>query len=349
MTRSRNVVSALAVLMIFSLTFTSAGAVAPADAGRGVDIDGDDPAPIYPEQWDAVFDKTPTFRFTQYDDVTKYRIKVRNFWDDSILYYTYKGTATCVDFECRMTPDIPLAGGVVTFEQPLKGEYEWTVEAKVAPGVWSKEQPYVAFGLGTAGFNSQFTIDKKGWLDRNGEWLLTSAGYLKNTGIAGEYTSTLFKKKTYETFTVEAKIKLKSATTYAPGDPNRHFGGIILFGNGTLNTEPDYPSEMNAWQKGIYVVFRNNQQAAISVYDGGANIAGTGWQSCPLIVTDGWNTIQVTEVNGTITVYVNGTEWKTYNHPFEDDSGYVGLTQYRYAADAEKMLVDWVTLKVDTP
>lgn len=36
------------------------------------------------------------------------------------------------------------------------------------------------------------------------------------------------------------------------------------------------------------------------------------------------------------------------SHPFVDEPGYIGLTQYRYAAETETMLVDWVTMKVDT-
>lgn len=348
MSRFRFAVSTFAVLMILSLSFTSAGAIPKANEGTGADFVWVEPMPYYPYE-ETIFDKTPEFRFSQYEAVTRYRIKVRNYEDQNIEYYTYKGTATCEDFECWMTPDIPLAGGVVTYQQPLKGYYEWTVEAKVAPGVWSGVQAYVPFGLGTTGFNSQFTIDKKGWLDRNGEWTLTSVGYLKNIGMAGEYTSALFKKRIYEDFTVEAKIKLKSATTYELDDLNRHYGGIILFGNGTLNTEPDYPSELNAWRKGIFIVFRNNQQAAIFIYDGGANIGGIGWKDCSSIVADGWNTIKATEADGMLTVYINGIEWETLSHPFGDDSGYVGLTQYRYAAETEKMLVDWVTLAVDTP
>jgi len=285
----------------------------------------------------------------KYETATKYRITVRNDYDESIIYYTYKGTATCVDLECWMTPDIPLAGGKVTYQDDLKGHYQWTVQAKVAPGLWTGIQDYVDFNLGTTGFNSTFTSDKKGWVDLNGDWTLTSAGYLKNNGIANEHTSTLYKKLIYGDFTIEAKIKLKSSTTYAPGDPNRHFGGIILFGNGILETDPVYLPDLNVWRNGIYVVFRNNQQARIYVVDGGVNIGGNGWQSCPSIVPDGWNTIKVTDIDDQMTVYVNGTEWWIYDHPFLEDSGYVGLTQYRYAAETEKMQVDWAKLTVDTP
>ncbi len=75
MKKFKFVVSALAVLMIVSLSFTSAGAIPPADEGIGAN-ELDDPAPIYPDLWESVFTKTPTFRFTQYNDVTKYRITV---------------------------------------------------------------------------------------------------------------------------------------------------------------------------------------------------------------------------------------------------------------------------------
>lgn len=338
MTRSRIVVSALAVLMILSLTFTSAGAVAPADAGRGVDFDWDDPASIYPEQWDTVFDKTPTFRFTQYDDVTKYRIKVRSGFDESIEYYTYKGTAKCVDFECKLTPDIPLPAGVVTFENDLKGQYQWTVEAKVDTGVWSGVQEYVDFYLGTAGFNSTFTTSKKGWIDLNGDWLLTSAGTLKNNGIPGEYTSTLYKKRIYDDFTYTVNMKLKSI------DP-RHFGGVIIDGNGQLVDT----AEKKVWSYSIYVVYRNDGTAGIFVYEDGENIGGKPFTSCPSIVPGGWNKIQVTTMGDSMEVAFNGANCLNLTHYAIENYGYVGLTQYRYDAETEKMLVDWAKLEVDTP
>lgn len=338
----------ITVVMILSFTFTSAGAVAPVDEGRGVDIEWSDPVPYYPYE-ETIFDKTPEFRFTQYTNVTRYRITVRNYEDPGIVYYTYKGTATCEDFDCWMTPDIALAGGVITFENYLKGYYEWKVEAKLAPGVWQTVDAYVPFGVATTGFDSQFTTDKKGWLDRYAQWVLTSAGYLKNIGLEKEYTSTLYKKKIYGNFKVVANIKLKSSTSYSPGDPNRHFGGIILFGDGILNTEPEFPSDDDVWTRGIYVVFRNNQQAAIFVWDGGTYLGGTGWQSCSSIIPNDWNKIKVAKVDGTITVYVNGTLWKTYDHPFNDENGYIGLTQYRYTPETETMLVDWAKLVVDVP
>lgn len=338
----------ITVVMILSFPLSVAGAVPPADEGSGVDIVWDDPIPVYPYE-ETIFDKTPEFQFSQYESATKYRIKVRNYEDQNIVYYTYIGTATCEDFECWMTPDIPLAGGVITFEKPLMGYYEWTVQAKVAPGVWTPVQSYVPFGLGVKRINSQFTSDKNGWVDRYAQWKLAPGGYLKNIGLEREYTSTLYKKKVYPNFTAEARIKLKSSTAYAPGDLNRHFGGIILFGNGMINSDPDDYNEMNVWRKGIYVVIRNNQQAAIFLWDGGTLIDGIGWQSCPSIVTNGWNTIKVTEVDGMITVFVNGTQWKTYTHPFAGEPGYLGLTQYRYTGETESMLVDWVMLKVDVP
>jgi hypothetical protein len=341
-------ITLVSIIVVLSFPLTAAVALSPAGEGSGVDV-SEDPVQIYPVNWEIVFDKTPTFRFTQYNEITKYRVTVRNAFDESIVYYTYKGNAACAGGVCELTPDVSLAGGVVTFQSDTKGMYQWTVQAKTAPGEWSGVQSYKDFLLGTPGFDSQFTLDKKGWVDRYAQWVVTSAGYLKNIGLELEYTSTLYKKHIFKDFTYEAKIKLKSSPDYVPADPNRHFGGIIIYGNGTLNTEPDFPSEMNVWRKGIYIVFRNNQQAGIFIYDGGTLIGGSGWQPCASIVANDWNRIKVVVMGETLEVYVNGTYWKTLSHPFANDSGYVGLTQYRYMPDTEKMLVDWARLEVDTP
>ncbi len=334
----------ITVVMILSSTFTSAGARPPAGEGSGTDRISD-PMQIHPELWETVFDKTPTFRFTQYEDKTVYRIKVRSAYDESVEYYTYKGTAKCWDFECELTPDIALPAGVVTYQNDMKGNYQWAVEAKVGPGLWSGVSTYVEFFLGTAGFNSTFTTDKKNWFDLNGTWALNSSGYLTNTGIPGEYTSALYKKRVYDDFTYTVKMKLKSV------DATKHFGGIIIDGSGLMFTPPEYPTEKNVFWTGTYVVYRNNQQAAIFVWEGSIISGGLPWQTCSSIVPGGWNKIKVNTEGSTIEVSFNGTPCLTYTHPaIDENSGYVALTQYRYDTTvAEKMLVDWAKLEVDTP
>ena len=329
------------ILMILTLSFTSAGAQAPADEGIGANV-LDDPAPIYPDLWESVFTKTPTFRFTQYNDVTKYRITVRNGYDENIVYYTYKGTATCWDGECKLTPDIALTGGVVTYLNDTKGYYQWTVQAKEGPGMWTPVQTFVDFMLGTSGFSSSFNVNKNNWVDANGEWLLTTKGQLKNSGITGEYTSALFKKRINDNFTYTIMMKLKSVDA-------RHFGGLIFNGNGLLYNPVSYPTEKNVWYHGIYVVYRNDQKAAIFVWQGGANTGGLPWTTCSSIVPGGWNEIEVTTEVDTMYVKINDTPCLTFTHPMVEETGYVGLTQYRYSAETEKMLVDWATLEVDTP
>lgn len=338
MRKFNSILTMVVVSMMLCFSFTNVGADAPVSEDSGAEIIMD-PAQIYPEQWDTVFDKTPKFRFTQYNEVTKYRIKVRSGYDESVDYYSYKGTAKCVDFECELTPDIPLPAGVVTYDNEVKGRYQWTVEAKEAPGVWVPASGYVDFFLGTPGFNSQFTGSKKGWVDLNGDWLLTSAGYLKNNGIPGEYTSTLYKKRIYDNFTYTARVKLKSVNP-------KHFGGVIIDGNGQLVDTP----EKKVWSYSIYVVYRNDGTAGIFVYEDGLNIGGLPFTSCSSIVPDGWNKIQVTTMGDSMEVFVNDTSCLNFTHYAIENYGYVGLTEYRYDTDlAEKMLVDWAKLEVDTP
>ena len=104
-----------------------------------------------------------------------YKIPYHSY-DETIVYYTYKGTATCWDGECELTPDIALTGGVVTYLNDTKGYYQWTVQAKEGPGMWTPVQTFVDFMLGTTGFSSSFNVNKNNWVDANGEWLLTTKG-----------------------------------------------------------------------------------------------------------------------------------------------------------------------------
>lgn len=343
MNRKKGMLTVLALLMILSLTFTSAGAIAPADEGVSPDFEFDDPEPYYPA-YEAIYDKTPTFEFSQYEDVTRYRIKVRNSEDQNITYYTYIGKAICNDY-CELTPDIRLAGGVVTFEKPLKGHYEWTVEAKLGPGLWSGVQDYVPFGLGASRISSLFTLNKNGWVDRNGTWSVTPAGLLKNKAIAGEYTSTLNSKKVLDNFTYTVRMKLKSV------DSGTHYGGVIFNGNGDLidPTDPFLLDQKQVWNWASYFLYKNNKQAAIYIWDGGSIVDGVSWRECASIIPGGWNVIEVTTENDTVYVNVNGEACMDLPHPSIADTGYIGLTQYHTSTEIETMLVDWVKLEVDTP
>lgn len=344
MTRFKFVVSALAVLMILMLSFTSAGAQAglPETATYDPDVTAD-PAPVSPVSY--TYTKLPLFQFTQYESVLKYRITVTK--EDGTPYYVYTGKADCYIEMCSMQPGIPIAGiyGLV----PGKGIYRWTVQAKTAEGTWTPPQdPRVQFAMISTGFNSSFTSNKKNWQDIEGVWNLMTAGYLKNAGILDVYTSTAHQYYIFGDFVYETRFKLKSKHVYSGTELDRQAGGIIVIG---------HPYEVlgkQIWHQGVYVLIRNDQKARIFEYahDDYIDELDTGWDPAPMIIPGGWNTIKVIVVGNNMAVYINDEYWMTFSDPVYELlawNGFVGITHYRYAAEAEQMLVDWAKLEKLNP
>ncbi len=340
MTRSRFIVSMLTVLMILSFTFTSVGAQAglPENGAVEPDVEAIDPKPIYPATY--IYDKYPAFRFTQFEDKTLYRILVQNY--DESLYYKFKGRAECDLSECRLTPTTPLTKvvGLVVGKS-----YRWRVEVKMDDGTWYGDPNWVAFARVTTRFNSTFDTHRRKWLDQIGIWKQLTIGALSNSGTIGEYTSTARHEYIYGDYAYEARIKLKSKHVYLPTDAQHQSGGIIVHG---------FPYEFvggNLWKSGINILIRNDQKARIFAYYNGEYVESldTGWVDAPMINAGGWNTIKVVEVGTNMLITINDEYWYTYTDPVKnmlEYSGYVGLIHYRFADEAEKMLVDWAKLQI---
>lgn len=341
MTRSRFFTTALAVMMILSFTLTTAGAQAEAPEAGAIEPDVliVDPDPIYPISY--IFTKSPVFRFTQYQAVTKYRITVTKF--DGTPYYTFKGNAACLESECSLTPTTSLTGkyGLVVG----KGSYRWTVQAKTGVGTWTQKQdPPQDFAVVTTGFDSQFTTDKKNWQDIYGTWTWLTKGQLKNTGKLNEYTSVAHQHYITEDFTYEARFKLKSEHDYNL-EMDHQAGGVIVAGG------PRTLVGGQIWTNGVYVLIRNDQKACIFEYWRGEFVESTAvaCETVDAIIPDGWNTLKVTVGDGYMLVSINGVYWRTYTDTAHDILAYdafVGLTHVSRADVPEKMLVDWAKLEL---
>lgn len=322
--------------LIFTLTFTSAGAQAGLPNNSPVDPEVVfHPNPISPKSY--TYTNLPVFKFTQFETVTKYKITVTK--EDGTLYYVFKGTANCFEAMCSMQPTTPVKGkyGLVSG----KGVYRWTVQAKTGVGTWSPPQdPSIQFALITTGFDSSFNTDKKNWQDIKGVWELTTNGFLKNIGVLDEYTSMAHQHYIVGDFVYETRIRLKSKHAYTGTELDRQAGGIIVIG---------HPYEFmgkQIWHQGIYVLIRNDQKARIFEYwnDEYVESTDTAWVSVPAINPDDWNTIKVVKVGGNLLVKINDVDWMTYTDPVHgllNYNGFVGLTHYRYNAENEKMQVDW--------
>jgi len=341
MTRSRVVVSMIAVLMICFSSFSSvmadsgiqqSGIVEPNPAAT-------DPNPISPKSY--TYTKYPTFLFTQYEDNIKYRIKVY-LADQATLLYKYKGNADCYLSECTLTPDIPIKGWYGLVLGKLR---YWEVEVKLDDGSWFGSGVKAQIVPMKASLYSDFNLNRNKWQDIIGTWELASGAYLKNTGVAGQNTSVAMQGYTNGDYVFETKIKLKSKHTYTGTEPDRQSGGLIINGHPYA-----FIGEKQLWHEGLYILIRNDQKARIFEYwsDDYVESLDTGWVTVTAINPNDWNTIKVVKVGGNLLVKINDEDWMTYIdtvHNLVSYGGFIGLTHYRYADETEKMLVDWANFE----
>ena len=329
----------LSTLLILAFTFSTALAGSePPVADSEVNLAAD-PNPISPIG--LIYDNTPTFKFTPYLSVSKYKITVTR--PDDSLVYIFKGDADCSPTECSLTPTTPLTGkyGLVM----RKGEYRWTVQAKTGPGAWTPPQvPAKAFAIVTTGFESTFTNDRKHWQDMNGTWTWLTKGQLLNIGTVNEYASVAHQYYIVGDYTYEAKIKLKSEHTYLTTDLEHQAGGIIVEG------APNQRIARQIWYNGVYVLIRNDRQACIYEFWNGDFVDSTAvCETVAAIKPNEWNTIKVTVVGNNMLVKINDVDWRSYTdseHSIFTYGAFVGLTHFRFATEIEKMLVDRVKLEI---
>ncbi len=104
MSRSRTSLIIVSTIMVLAFTFSTALAGnEPPVADNEVNLSAD-PNPISPIG--LIYDNTPTFKFTPYLTVLKYKITVTR--PDDSLVYIFKGDADCSPVECSLTPPLRL-------------------------------------------------------------------------------------------------------------------------------------------------------------------------------------------------------------------------------------------------
>ena len=274
-----------------------------------------------------VLSKTPKFWFTQTPGATKYKIELRYWWSDGLVY-TFKGAGDCNDIPgyCWLKPDTKLKA--YEYYNWSYGDYIWRVGAKVGTTWYYSD--YYGFGVLSKGFNSTFDLNLKKWYPINGDWFRVDPGYLKTKGSYNSYSSAMQKELFLDDYVVSARMKGKT-------DVNQ-YQGIIIGGY------PDPIWSSNVWYDGVYFIYSGNYSGVLFIRDG-VEVHWTDWYESTAWDPTGWNTMEVTVDAPDAYQKVNGlAEWGVIGFPDDIESGYIGLTHLKYITDKAPFVVDWAKL-----
>ncbi len=313
------VLTAMVVLMILSLNFTTAGAQGGEPDGQ---VDAAQPVPVFPVD-DFTFKKTPIFQFTEDPSAIKYEIKVSNY-TTGVLLYTFRGAPNCSPGGiCSLAPSYALSPAI---QSELKGYYSWVVRSKRVDGSWSPPSAPAGFVVLKKEVTSTFDALDSKWTALSCAWTVTSAGYMKTKGELFEWCNTV-EKHLFTSLVpsvgliYEVKLKRKGESD----SPNTlHFLGI-----------PD-PLVANMWNKsyewqvsyGSWTLSKRNNGTLYY-------IAGDDFDS----PYSDWIKLTVWRYGTKIHLWVNGI----YLGGFTETSftyGYMGIGMMEQDTDVSPLLVD---------
>lgn len=314
------------VLLVLSLTFTSAGAT-PEPLARGsepVSVDATPPTPVYPA-FTTIVDTTPEFQFTRLEGAGKYQIEVTNSITHMTVY-TFTGPANCDASYCYLQPATVL--GIHKFNG-TNGEYGWRVRGKVS-GYWQNWSAVSFFGVLSPGFSQNFQTDKAGWKPLTGTWEW-EPGKMKGTTDSSLLWSSTYNKVYTWDFTYQVKMKRIGDKEYAHG--------IAFWGNPVASSD-------GQWNTGVFFEYGISGGAGYyRIYKmvDGISTSLVGWTTTTAVDPNNWNTLTVVVrfpgqhyfING---VYLGYTEVET------PSSGYLGI-QFAKGEETSTLLVDRATME----
>lgn len=354
MVKSQFIMTVVVVLLILSFTISSVAADAepPLEMGA-VDEDGDlllsevptfslerpaglpnldgftlpdasveeasSPEVIYP-RYEAVYTKTPKFRFTEFPGATKYRIDVWNDITDELVY-TFKGTGNCSAGECWLKPSTSLK---IYDISGVKGQYLWRVRAKVN-GEWPPLWSQATFAVLSTGFTSTFDLNANKWLALCGEWTVVSPGYLKTKGVL-DTTASILRKELFTdgiVYEVTMKRKVEADTT------NR----VFFFG---------YPGETytgGLWEDGYVFEYTNDGHWSLIRVDDYSKTYLVEEVYTDAIIPYSWNKLTIWSHYSNIHVWVNEQYLGAYTDSTYSE-GWVGIGMFEGDAEKSPLLVD---------
>ncbi len=314
------------VMLILSLTFTSAGATGelPGRGGEPVSVDVIQPSPVYPSS-STVVDTTPEFQFTRLEGAGKYQIEVWNTIT-GFLVYTFKGPANCDASYCYLQPTTVLG---VRKLNSTNGRYKWKVRAKVS-GFWQDWSEETGFAILSPGFTQNFQTDKTGWKTLTGSWEWVPGQMKGSTDVSRPWSSTYNKTFTWD-FTYQVKMKRSGSPGYA--------SGIIFWGY------PEAGSD-GLWKDGVFFEYSDDGYYRIYRTLDGAVTSLVGWTSTTAVDTGKWNTLTVVVRFPTEHYFINGI-YLGYTEIYVPNEGYSGI-HFVKGVSTDTLLVDRATLETFT-
>lgn len=339
---SKPVLTVIVVLMVLSLTFTTVGAQGelppaedtappeliefsqqPQDAPIEVDAAVVQVSPVDT----IVYTKKPVFVFSKNYDAIGYRIQVRQYGSDTILY-TYSAAYTCSDYVCWMQPGIKLkmAGAEYT------GDYEWRIAYQTSGQLLYLYSSWTRFFVADDSFTSTFDLDFKNWNDWQGPWQWNpTKGQMWTTGTIDLYNS-MYYTYYYPSFDYTVRMKRKVNTT--------NTNGVWVWGH------PSPPSTSYAWHDGYRIFYRNDGVIGVWSYKDGV-------QSNELTISDstavkpyGWNEIRVVGIYPYLDFWVNGVYLGYITLTSLPAGYYLGFDMFSNGEADEKFLVDWAKASI---
>lgn len=317
------------VLLILSLTFTSAGATGepPARGAEPVSVDVTQPWPVYPVAGTTV-DTTPEFQFTRLEGAGKYQIEVTNS-STGLLVYTFTGPANCDASYCYLQPTTVL--GVRKFNG-TGGYYSWHVRAKVS-GFWQDWSGKASFLVLSPGFSQNFQTDKAGWKTLTGTWEWVPGQMKGSQDVSRLWSSTYNKIYTWD-FTYQVKMKRTANLNSASGII---FWGMPVATTNGLWTEGVFFEYAISGEAGYYRIYKSVDGLTTSLVD---------WTTTTAINPNNWNVLTVVVRYPSQHYFINGV-YLGYTEVEYPDTGYSGI-QFAKGLETSTLLVDRATLETIT-
>lgn len=305
----------MALVFIFSVTFTGETVVVSADAP--VDADGGLALPL-----GAIDDRTPDYRFTKISYAVKYRVKVYATSAPDEPIYILKGNGDCASgLLCHLQATTSLK----MVDINGNGYYFWTLEAKDPVLGWIMIYSRNEFRVYSTGFVSNFDTMKK-WIPVYGTWSIKDLKYLKSKPYPGHYDSIVNKFQFTDGYVFEVTMKRKGAY----GDEENY---IIVKGQPDLTIDNE-----ERWWSGVIFSYNNAGNCRLSYWSNKSVIVTRDWEYGCGVHQNDWNTLTLYVNSGMLYAYMNGVRFAKIAEPV--DSGWVGIGGFEDDDVRDALLID---------
>ena len=281
--------------------------------------------PVLKQPLGGIFDSTPSYVWLKEVDATRYQLRLQQ--GTSTIYTRIVTPSSCGPTNCRYTPTDVL---------PL-GDYQWRVSVEVE-GVWGDWTTGHNFRVNQdPSFVSDFNSNMDGWGVVEGDWWIAGSRVLKTEGATMKLSSVYYQESNFAN--LRYIVKMKRAAAGCSGCAN----GIIIRGGITPLTTDSY------WHHEYLFVYSNLGTVAVYRIDNGTTFVTLHpVTASPAVVPNGWNTLRVDAIGGSLKFYVNNQ--LVYSKIDTTYSiGKIGIAMYRDSTEGNLFFVDWASASYRNP